>query len=179
MLKCHRRLWIDEFCGIAHAMRKSEEEFRPALALRNALHAEIPELCYAVPGKTLIDLVFDESGLTHCFRKTLEETRKEYPDAVLMTLDEFCQSKAARQDSPVRWIEITEKQYDDALEVLPPVGWRGTRFCLGEPSDHHATTGRPRYAGYMRTGAAKSVFRYWTTSRPVTVKELHDLPAPQ
>jgi hypothetical protein len=34
------------------------------------------------------------------------------------------------------WKEITEKQYNDALEVLPPALWLANRFLMGEPSDH-------------------------------------------
>jgi hypothetical protein len=176
MLKWQRREWINAFCRICHVMRKSDEEFRPALALRDALLDEIPEVVYAVPGSdTIIDLVFDESGLTHCYGKTLAEVQKEYPDAVLMTLDEFCKAKAARQDSPIQWLETDEKTFHDMLEVLPPIAFDApyTAFLVGEPCDHHAGTGRPRYQGFVTVGK-----RYYKTSRPVTVKEFRTLKRP-
>ena len=36
--------------------------------------------------------------------------------------------------------EITEKRYNEALEVLPPALWLANRFLIGEPSDHRRCT---------------------------------------
>jgi len=51
------------------------------------------------------------------------------------------------------WKEITEAQYHDALEVLPPALWLSKGFLLGEPETHRTCTVcnqvRPTYAAYV------------------------------
>jgi len=52
------------------------------------------------------------------------------------------------------------------LECVPPAYQRGARFLVGEPYDHCAATGAPRFHGYKQVGQ-----RFYETTRPVTVRE--------
>ena len=45
------------------------------------------------------------------------------------------------------WIQISEKQYWDALEVLPPAAQAKSAFLIGEPTDHQG--GLPRFGAYL------------------------------
>lgn len=127
-----------------------------------------PSECFAVRGKTIVDLIHPLTGKTVIYGKTLEDVRAEkgYELAERMSIDEFCRGKAALQDSPVEWIETTEEKYEEMLNVLPPLCWRSTGFLVGEPFDHHALTGRARYQAYIRKGK-----QYFYSSRPMTAAE--------
>jgi hypothetical protein len=79
------------------------------------------------------------------------------------------------------WKEITEKQYNDALEVLPPALWLANRFLMGEPSDHRrckvTKNFMPVYAAFVFAFG-----RYYEGS-PMTAEEfkkfdVNDLPNP-
>jgi hypothetical protein len=52
------------------------------------------------------------------------------------------------------------------LNILPPIAWNGWAFMVGEPDDHCAATGRPRFRGYRMRGNV-----YEVASRPLTVAE--------
>lgn len=54
--------------------------------------------------------------------ETLDEIRARYPDARLMDDDEYNRIHAAYWTSEP--VEITEDEYVDALEALPPLQWR-------------------------------------------------------
>ena len=126
---------------------------------------------YAVPGEdSIIDVINPANGLTSVYRETLEQIRERYPKAERVNLDEFCQQKAARQDTPIEWLASTEEQYNDMLNCLPPAAYLSHAFLVGEPYDHHATSGRPRYACYAQVGK-----RFSVSSRPITVKEFKQL----
>lgn len=80
------------------------------------------EPCYYSPSKlTVIDLIMP-NGLTQYAAETEEQIRLRYPDARRMTFDDAILSKEnALIDAPM---EITEDQFIEALEVLPPNQWR-------------------------------------------------------
>ena len=66
--------------------------------------------------------------------RTLEQTREEYADACVVTLEEYGTMQDAQYRRAVS--EITADEYDYALCVLPPEGWtrdeRGASFkCSG------------------------------------------------
>lgn len=128
--------------------------------------------CFAVPGAdNMIDLVHPVTGKTVIYGKTLEDVRQEkgregYEKAELMLVDEFLRQKAARQDTPITWEETTEEKFHEMLEVLPPAAWENGGFLVGEPWDHHALTGAPRYAGYRELDG-----KYYAASRPLTRAE--------
>lgn len=129
--------------------------------------------CFAVRGaNSMIDLVHPVTGKTVIYGRTLEECRQEkgYEKTELMTVDEFCRDKAERQDEPVTWSETTEEHFFEMLECLPPAYQSPDGFLVGEPWDHHATTGRPRFAAYREIGD-----KFLTASRPMTVKEFREL----
>ena len=130
----------------------------------------IPETvdCYAVPGEdSIIDVIHPQTGLTVYCKETLEQIQARYPLAVRMTIADFCDQKAQRQNEPVTWSTVTEEVYYEMLECLPPAYRGNSGFLVGEAWDHHATTGQPRYAAYRH---AQNGY-YWTASRPMTVKE--------
>ena len=122
---------------------------------------------FAVPGASnIIDAVHPNTGRGLYSDETLTEIRQRYPEAKRVALDDWMTERAAAQDSPVEWRETTAEQYDDMLNVLPPAFWRGGLFLVGEPDDHHALTGEPRFAAYRQIGS-----QYFVASRPFTRRE--------
>lgn len=127
--------------------------------------------CFAVPGShTIVDLVHPLTGVTLHYGKTLADCQAEYPGAILMTVEEHCGAKAARQDTPVEWTEETEERHWEMLEVLPPACMIGGGFLVGEPGDHHALSGQPRFEAHIKRDG-----KYWVASRPMTRKEFKAL----
>ena len=131
--------------------------------------------CFAIRGVTMIDTIDSETGLTHIYQKTLDQVRAEvhtwadYSKAERMTIDEYCQSKADAQDTPVEWTETTVEKYDEMLGCVPPICYHGGPcggFLVGEPYDHHAMTGRPRYTAFIHKGG-----KYYESSRPMQKSE--------
>ena len=114
----------------------------------------------------IIDLIHPTTGLTFHFGKTLADCRLECPDAEIMSVVDFCTWKAAKQRTPITWSEVSEERYVEMLEVLPPAAWVGHAFLVGEPCDHDAGNGQPRYEAYRKRGSV-----YEAGSRPMTVAE--------
>lgn len=129
------------------------------------------EICFAIPGKTIIDLVNPETMRTQIYGKTLDDVKREkgYIDAVLMTIDEYMESKANAQNTPIEWIECERSEYTEMLNCLPPVCWSDAGFMVGEPYDHCTKTGRPRFQAYRKNGTHTK-----RASRPMTVPEFKD-----
>lgn len=128
-------------------------------------------MAFAVPGEnSLIDCINPNTGLSWIERENLDQVRKRYPKAEIVNIDDWCQQKAARQDTPITWSEVTEDRYMEMLEVLPPAIMTRAGFLVGEPWDHHATTGQPRYAAFMA-----KMGKYYEASRPMTIKEFKSL----
>jgi len=125
------------------------------------------ELCFAVPGAdSIVDVIDPETGRSRCYGRTLDEVRAESPGAEIMTLDAHCAAKAARQDTPLAWVGTSEARYHEMLEVLPPAAQLGSAFLVGEPYDHHALTGRPRFSCFKREAGL-----YFRSSRPMAFAE--------
>ena len=122
--------------------------------------------CIAIRGATILDVINPATGLTAIYGKTLADCQCEEPTAERMTIDEFCQGKAALQDAPVVWEPVSEERYDEMLEVLPPAAYGSGGFLVGEPWDHHTLTGRPRYQAFIKRG-----HEYLTSNRPMTKAE--------
>jgi len=126
---------------------------------------------FAVPGAdSLIDLVNPATGRSICYDESLEQIQLRYPRAEVVEVARFQVEKANRQDGPIEWKETTEEEYQDMLNVLPPAFWERGLFLVGEPWDHHAISGKPRFAAYRQTGG-----KYWAASRPMTVGECRAL----
>lgn len=124
-------------------------------------------LAFAVPGEdSLIDLVHPETGNSRIYSESLAEIRKRYPNAEIVNVDEFQAAKAARQNSPIEWTETTSERFNEMLGCLPPAMMTSDGFLVGEPYDHHALTGQPRYQAFVEVNQ-----RFFTSSRPLTRKE--------
>ena len=76
-----------------------------------------------VPSQFRIWDFINADGLTHYGKRTLEDIRAEYPDAVVMNWQEAHRLHCEHFRTPIS--EITKAQYWYALEVLPPCKWRG------------------------------------------------------
>jgi hypothetical protein len=126
--------------------------------------------CYASRSQeVIIDVIRPDTGLTWYFGQTLAQVRAEYPDAEEMSVDEFCEWKAARQRTPIAWTPTTEAKFYDMLGAVPPAAMTGGGFLVGEAADHDAGNGRPRYAAFRQVGEA-----FETANRPMTVEEFRE-----
>lgn len=125
------------------------------------------EWCIASRQKaTIIDAINPETGRTVCYGKTLADCREEYPDAEMMTVEEFCSWKAEQQRTPITWEPTTAERFDELRNVLPPAAYRFGGFLVGEPTDHDAGNGLPRFDAYRQWGR-----NYYASSRPMTRPE--------
>ncbi len=133
------------------------------------------EECFAVPGRSIIDVIHPETGQSWYYGKTLEQIRAETgnADAVRMTVDAFCADKAERQRTPVEWTPTTQAEYDEMLCCLPPEAVAGHGFLVGEPYDHDAGNGRPRFQAFRHAGGL-----FERSNRPITVEEFRRLLSP-
>ena len=128
------------------------------------------KMAFAEPGASnLIDLINPNTNRSLIYSHTLEQVRERYPTAEIVNFEEWLKAKAREQDSEITWVATTEDRYTKMLEVLPPAFWEGDYFLVGEPYDHHATSGRPRYQAFGYIGG-----KYFQASRPMTVQELKD-----
>ena len=122
---------------------------------------------YAVPGSMhAIDFFDPETGLTYIKGETLEEIRRREPKAEAMTFEEHSRAIAEKQDTPIRWEDSTEENFWYSLECVPPAIQRGGGFLVGEPYDHHAVTGQPRFTAYRERDG-----KFEKSNRPMTVAE--------
>lgn len=129
---------------------------------------------FAVPGSSsIIDCIHPVTGRSWINGESLEQIRLRYPGAEIVNIADFCAAKAQRQDSPIQWSEVTADDYEEMLCVLPPAAMMGGGFLVGEPCDHHATSGQPRYRAYIKRAG-----QYLVASRPMTVKEFKSVYAP-
>lgn len=124
--------------------------------------------CWAVPGAGhIIDMIHPLTGLTVYGHKTAADIAAQEPGAVRMTIADWVKAKAERQHTPITWAPTTVRQYHEMLEVLPPAMWSFGAFLVGEPMDHDAETGAPRFSAYFHEHGL-----YFVASRPMTRAEL-------
>ena len=126
---------------------------------------------FATP-ETLIDTIHPVTGLSWCFGETLDQINRRYPGAVKVSIADWCKAKGERMTTPIIWEDTTREKYWEMLEVLPPAAMCGNAFLVGEPMDHRADTGEPRFTafrqiGFENTGNAT----YLVASRPITHRE--------
>lgn len=132
--------------------------------------AETATDCYVSRSRmTLIDFAHPDTGRTALYGKTLEQVREEYPDAELMGYDDFCEWKTQQQRTPIEWQPTTEETYVEMLEVLPPALRIRGGFLVGEPFDHDAGNGQPRFQAFRRHAGA-----YQVANRPMTKAEFRE-----
>lgn len=79
---------------------------------------------FAVPGSlTIIDAVNPLNGCRSIWgNKTLEQVQQEYPGAQIFEFEPWLKQKEESLCAPAP-TEITEEQFNDALDVLPPMHW--------------------------------------------------------
>ena len=118
---------------------------------------------------TVIDIIHPRLGIGIYGGQTLAECRAKNPDAEEMDFEEFCKWLAEQQRTPITWEETTQERFDDMMGILPPAAMTGNAFLVGEPSDHDAGNGMPRFQAYRRRGNA-----YQASSRPMTRKEFKE-----
>lgn len=121
---------------------------------------------------TCIDRIDPETGRTVIFEREPADVLREYPKAMQMSWDDFLTRKAASQHTAILWTETTAEQYDEMLNVLPPALWTREGFLVGEPWDHDAATGAPRFQAFIAKAGA-----YYVASRPMTRAEFKDATA--
>jgi len=116
--------------------------------------------------QTIIDTIDSATGLTDIYKRDLADVQSEYLTAERMTVDAYIERKARLQRTPITWIETTEEHFYGMLKVLPPAAMFGGGFLVGEPMDHDAGSGLPRFSAFRKVGK-----RFVTGSRPMTVAE--------
>jgi len=122
---------------------------------------------FAVPGEdSLIDVVHPVTGLSEVEGETLEQVQARYPGAEVIEIAGWLAAKAERQHTPITWTECPEDYYMTMLGVLPPADMWSGGFLVGEPTDHDAGDGRPRFAAFRQWGS-----RYYEANRPLTIPE--------
>ena len=120
-------------------------------------------LCWASKALgSLIDTIRAD-GTTTIYGRDEADVKREYPDAETMTVEAWCNWKAEQQRTPITWAATTQERFDYALNVLPPAAMLRGGFLLGEPCDHDAGNGLPRYAAFRQRGDV-----YEESNRPMT-----------
>jgi hypothetical protein len=82
--------------------------------------------CFYVPGSLHIIDTATANGLSTICRESLEQIRVRYPQAELRDFDEVCNeiNKLNEQRFNQPPSEITEKRWDEMLNIMPPMKWR-------------------------------------------------------
>jgi len=114
----------------------------------------------------VIDMIDPDTDCTVINGKDADQVLAETPHAVELTLAAFLRWKASKQNTPLVWIESDEEAYDWGLGCMMPAAMLRGGFLVGEPSDHCAATGLPRFQAYRRRGD-----EYQAASRPMTHRE--------
>ena len=90
-----------------------------------------------------------------------------------MLLEDWQAARAKEQRTPITWEPTTQRQYDEMLNILPPIDWDGADFLVGESHDHMADTGEPTYQAYRQRGSEP--YRHWLrSSRAITRREFRE-----
>ena len=110
------------------------------------------------------DLINPETGLGLFGKKTVENMVAKGGE--LMSVEEFYNRKFAKQNTPLEWAEVDADSYDEAMGCVPPIDLSSSGFLVGEPWDHCAKTGAPRFTAYRFDGV-----KYTKSNRPMTRKE--------
>ena len=147
-------------------MNATAEKFDKVFRMTDCL------MCFASKARgTMIDTIHPATGLSWCYGKSLSKVREEYPDAEEMTVDAFCEWKATQQRTPITWEPTTAERFDESLCVLPPEIMLRGGFLVGEPWDHDAGNGQPRFQAFIQTESPTEGTRYFQSNRPCTVAE--------
>ncbi len=123
---------------------------------------------FAEPGQSwLIDMIHPETGRSFVNGDDLASMRVRHPRAEIVEYSAWARAKAEAQDEPGAWSPVTEDRYLEMLGVLPPAAMKAGAFLVGEPYDHHARSGQPRFACFRKTADGT----HEEYSRPMTHAE--------
>lgn len=114
----------------------------------------------------IIDAVDPKTGRGLYGGKTLAETQAERPGAELLAMADWQAHRGGIQRTPIVWETATEEEYNDMIGVLPPAAYEPGAFLVGEPADHEADSGSPRYQAYRHRGLL-----FERSNRPLTRAE--------
>lgn len=99
---------------------------------------------YYSPSKIVaIDCISSITGKTFHFARTYDDVKSDYPDVELLYVDTVIEMQERAYISPYAF-PITQQEFNDALECLPPVSWK--RF-----SEHESFKLSERYSGNITT----------------------------
>jgi len=107
---------------------------------------------YSADSNAIIDVIRPDTGLSWFAADNLESMRQRYPDAIVMDIGTAAELKETQFKSDV--IEITEAQYWEMLECLPPMdystfnGWSSfkmSELTCGNITGIYATNGEKFY----------------------------------
>lgn len=82
--------------------------------------------CWYVPGETsIVDLIHPDDGLTLHAHENAAQIHARYPSVQRLAFEDAWKLADAAGTARYRHdvTEVTEAQFNDALNVLPPVGW--------------------------------------------------------
>lgn len=128
-----------------------------------------PTNCYASKSiGHIIDVIDPDTGKTAYSKQTLAEVQERHPDAEHMSIEDFIAWKTSQQRTPITWSHTTKEQYHEMLNVLPPAEYARSGFLVGEPVDHDAGNGQPRFEAYRYEDHTS---QYLVSSRPMTILE--------
>lgn len=80
------------------------------------------ENCFVSPERGVIIDMIASDGLSWINSRSLDDFKAEYPDVQIMSTEDASNSFAESYVSAAT--EITEQEFQDALEVLPPSRWK-------------------------------------------------------
>jgi|GEM_PF-4609786 len=117
---------------------------------------------FSPSSNTAIDTCTDDTPpRSHIKRETLKQIRQRYPDAIYIDWESACKIMDDANRLPVS--EITESDFWEMLEVLPPVGWQttpeGESFKMSE-----------RYSGNITSIYARVGTRYFHLRDLITLR---------
>jgi len=126
----------------------SDIRLRPASERKSNLE----QIFYSPEKKLCIDFV-DEKGLSYWCGKSLDDLKGEYGNVVVITYDEYQEIERKRWTQPPA--EVTEEQFQNQLEVLPPENWKqipgGEYFQMCEYWSCQETSYYARFNGKFYT----------------------------
>ena len=124
------------------------------------------DYCFAnINDHCIDDLINMETKTGVYSKKSIPELQKDNPTAKVMKISEWSQIRHNRQNTPVQWVASTAANYDYALGCLPPIAYNGSGFLIGEPYDHDALTGKPRFTAHIMRGD-----KFFKSDRPMTIE---------
>lgn len=103
---------------------------------------------YEAGSISIVDTLNGDTGKSTCMNETLEQVRLRYPNARIVSFDtalEQIREKEKEVYPMLQPIEITEEQYYEMFECLPPMQYKSTQagssFKMSEMTRGDITSG--------------------------------------